>query len=468
MSGSLVEFGPGAPPVQDTLARLAGVPADPGRSADARRWSRTRLLLWSVATYVCVFLLARGFLEHVAPRPGLIVDFYQEWLSARNLLSARRVYAPVRESFAVHTGHDLTAAPLVWDRNVHPPSSVLLAVPFALLEYPQAFLAWNIASLAALAASVWLVVRGLGVPWHPGLILPATCLLLTCEPLRHSLFQGQLNLVLLVLLTGAWFADRRGRPVLAGGLVGTATAIKLFPAFFLAYFVFRRDGRAVVSAVLTLVLVTAATLLCCGRQPFDDYAREVLPTATLWRGSFTNCSLTALWCKLFAPTGHHGPVQAAPGGVWLATVMTLGTLAVVLGAVARKCWTARSHADADAAFALAVVGMLLVSPVTWDHYFVLLLLPLVVAGRHVRGRTAARAVYLAATGLIWLPTIRLSMALCPDALAAATATPLHTLAVLSLPCYALLALFIVLAAPRVPSAITVESTAAWTPAISTN
>ncbi len=467
MSGSLVEFGPSAPPVQDGLSRLAGVPAEPGRSVGAPRWSRTRLLLWSAATYVCVVLLARGFLENVAPRPGLVVDFYQEWLSARNLLSGRRVYAPVRESFAVHTGHDLTGAQLVWDRNVHPPSSVLLAVPFAPLDYPRGFLAWNIASLIALAASVRLVLRGLAVSWHPGLILPAVCLLLTCEPLRHSLFQGQLNLVLLVLLTAAWFADRRGRHVLAGGLVGAATAIKLFPAFLLAYFVFRGDRRAVLSAVLTLALVTAATLLCCGRQPFDDYAREVLPTATLWRGSFTNCSLTALWNKLFAPTGHHGPVQAAPGGVWLATVMTLGTLAVVLGAVARKCWIARTHADTDAAFALAVVGMLLVSPVTWDHYFVLLLLPLAIAGRSVRARTASRAVYLTAAGLIWLPTIRLSMALCPGAYAAATATPLHTLAVLSLPCYALVALFAVLAAPRAPSA-TAQPTASWTPAISTN
>ena len=86
--------------------------------------------------------------------------------------------------------------------NAHPPSSVLLAFPFASLDFPTAFFAWNILSLFALAVSLWLLARGLNIPISGPAVLAVATTLLLSNPLIEQLRQGQLNLILLALLTG--------------------------------------------------------------------------------------------------------------------------------------------------------------------------------------------------------------------------------------------------------------------------
>jgi hypothetical protein len=48
---------------------------------------------------------------------------------------------------------------------------------------------------------------------------------------------------------------------------------------------------------------------------------------------------------------------------------------VVLGLLTRATRWARTQRDHDVTFGLTLVAMLLLSPVTWDHYAVLLLVP---------------------------------------------------------------------------------------------
>ena len=52
-----------------------------------------------------------------------------------------------------------------WERdiayNAHPPTSVLLALPVTGLDLPDAVLAWNLVTLAALLASLAIVAAGL-------------------------------------------------------------------------------------------------------------------------------------------------------------------------------------------------------------------------------------------------------------------------------------------------------------------
>jgi hypothetical protein len=50
-------------------------------------------------------------------------------------------------------------------------------------------------------------------------------LVLLYSPFRQQFSQGQLNAVLLLLITGAWAAERSARPGLAGVLLAVATAV---------------------------------------------------------------------------------------------------------------------------------------------------------------------------------------------------------------------------------------------------
>src|SRR5581483_7187098 len=111
------------------------------------------------------------------------------------------------------------------------------ALPFAGLNFADSFALWNILSLVSLAASAWLILYQLGMPFSLWDLLPAATLLLLCHPFWHQMVHGQMNFMLLLLLTGTWAADRTGRPIWAGVLLAVAAAIKIYPAFLLLYFV---------------------------------------------------------------------------------------------------------------------------------------------------------------------------------------------------------------------------------------
>ena len=159
-----------------------------------------------------------------------------------------------REGLPLYTPHSVTiprylgpgirvADGLMIEVNAHPPTSVLLALPFSLLHYPDAVLAWNLVSLGMLGASLYLLWRGLEIPFTWWRLFPLTTSFVLCTPLFLQFSLGQLTLLILLLLTGTWAADRSARPILAGSLLGTATAIKLFPGFMFLYFLMRREWK---------------------------------------------------------------------------------------------------------------------------------------------------------------------------------------------------------------------------------
>jgi hypothetical protein len=97
--------------------------------------------------------------------------------------------------------------------------------------------------------------------------------------------------------------------------------------------------------------------------------------------------------------------------------------------------------DFDGQFALALTGLLLLSALTWSHYFVVLLIPLVIWARRLwlAGRAAAGrwATLVVAWLLMALPQLDLAKAVVGEGVA----TPAHALTVLALNIYGLLIFF---------------------------
>jgi hypothetical protein len=284
------------------------------------------------------------------------------------------------------------------------------------------------------------------------MLLPAITLLLLCHPFWHQMVHGQLNLLLLLLLTGVWLADRQGHPYWAGGLLGLATAIKLYPGFLFIYFLLKRDWPVLRAGLIALVALTGLTALVLGPEAYCSYFVEVLPRTSLRRADWHNLSLAGVWCKLFDVPLHLPPVQIVPliESPTLTMVGMVGTLlaiAAVLALVLPRLWAAK---DTDLAYGLTLIAMLLVSPITWDHYLLVLALPLVILWQRLQGRWLARLILLALLTVLWLePGLVMIDGLrwlewlgLTDGRPWWSATPAATLTALSIPCYALLGLFI--------------------------
>ncbi len=410
-------------------------------------WSPRLKVFWALVGGPICLLWGLALVVRLSPPYRHLHDFVQEWTSARNFFVGQPIYLRLSESIPQHLGSNYQAH--VIDVNAHPPASVLLTLPFAKLDYGSAYLAWNLLSLLMLALSLWLIMRPQGLRYSPWSIVPILVLILTSNSLAQQVNQGQLNLVLLLLLTLAWSAGRSNLLLLSGALIGAAAAIKLFPAFLGLYFLCRRQWQGVIGMGLAFVGLNVLTGAILGWGVFAAYFVDVVPQVGQFRDFWPNASIAGFWSKLFdSRSGHAIPLWQ---NALLASSGTILCCLLVTGAVAWKCWWAKGRAASDHAFALCVIAMLLVSPITWDHYFLLLVLPFAVLWRVLPATTFNRIALVAAIitlGVInpkwiWDATIPGDGELAwGEDVVVSVATPLQTLTVVSYQLYALLTLFV--------------------------
>jgi hypothetical protein len=404
-------------------------------------WSVSRSRLWPIVTGLILLVQTPFLILAFWPPREMLSDFVQDWASARNVLNGLPTYTEHAETIPRYfgpggpAGHSLLV-------NAHPPTSVLLFLPFATLDYRPALLAWNLSGLAMLGVSFWVVRRQLGVSLSSWPIFPPLCLLLVCFPLIQQLTQGQLNLVLMLLITGAWASERSGRAGWAGTMIGAATAIKLFPGFLFLYFVLRRQRSALIAGSLTLILLTGLTAYVLGPGVYPVYVHDVLPRLTQCRTAWSNASLVGFWTRLFNPATYEERVEP----LWrCARAALAGNLVSWVAVVSAVSWTVRrasSRVQLDHAFAVAVTGMLLLSPTAWPHSFLLLLVPIAILAVDPPRSDGARLGLVAAVAALWLWNNSLCDILIPGGVSRGVAAPIHSLTILSYQCYSLMVIFI--------------------------
>lgn len=373
-------------------------------------------------------------------------DFLQEWAAARDVRAGRPLYEPLDDATRLYRNDlGLPAAvgepiPVGVPVNGHPPTMALLTLPLTWLTYAEAFRVWNVLGFVALGISVWLVARRLFDSPVQAFVL-VLAVLLVSYPLRYQCQQGQLSLLLLALLTGVWACSRGGRDNWAGVLLAVAIAAKLFPALALVYFVLQRRWRAVAATAGALTVLLAATGLVCGWDCYERFVTRGMVSVQGWRGAWDNVSLPALAAKLFDPE------RTTPGAPLYASALLArltGGLAclLVLAVLARCLWRARTPQERDGAFALTLVAMLLCSPITWAHAFLLLLLPVCWLWQRWQGRLLSKTVLLGLTAVLALHPDVWQRRLLGEAPSGAT---WQMLTILSIQMYALLALFAAIA-----------------------
>ena len=141
-------------------------------------------VFWATSAIWLAVFFGSEFVENFGMGPWkerhAFPDFFQEWSSARNLFEGVPIYAPLSIPLRRYVGAPADAMGLVII-NAHPPTSVLLALPFARLDFDIAFPAWNLVMLAPIAASLWIVARQLGISPTRWDVFPAIALSLLCS-----------------------------------------------------------------------------------------------------------------------------------------------------------------------------------------------------------------------------------------------------------------------------------------------
>ncbi|MCC7371939.1 MAG: DUF2029 domain-containing protein [Chloroflexi bacterium] len=334
-------------------------------------------------------------------------DFVQDYAAVVKIVDGRNPYEPYNDVTQALFGGPPHKGALY---SFHAPTSLPLLLwlaPFAKTGgYTGAFMAWGLFSLVCLWLVCWLTLRVLNVAWPLlfGLLLAFALIILPA--VRECFEEGQLNVAVAAGMVGCWAARREGRSRLAGVLLALAFALKPIPGLFFIYYAWRRDMQLLLAAAVTLAVLSVFGVGLAGITGTVQWATVNYPShADVWPGYPDNASVRGFFTRVFGPSEWRPrppfPLPYAATLLWAAVggLLMLAAVAVARGGFRvreARPWEgerspvreqlsrldplplAREDARGDLEIAALTVLTLLVTPIVWPHYYVVLIMPVAV------------------------------------------------------------------------------------------
>ncbi len=231
----------------------------------------------------------------------------------------------------------------------YPPAFLPLVLPFGLLEPALATWLWIAILLVAFAVGVAILPVARSVRWWIVLLAGLSW------PFVFAVKLGQVGpLLFLAFSVGRRWIDDPGR---LGASAAIRAAIKIQPGLVLVWAVLTRRWRAAVVGAMVLAALSIMATVLAGPAAWSDFfalIRQVGNPIETER----NMTPGAVLYQLGVSAGLAAWVQLA------------STIAVVV-----LFLVAATRSSAEASYLVAVVASQLLSPILWDHYAMLLLLP---------------------------------------------------------------------------------------------
>jgi alpha-1,2-mannosyltransferase len=303
----------------------------------------------SVLAYAVVPMLLLTLIVAGSIHNRFAFDFHQFWQGGHDVVSG---HSPYPSADSLPPGGDVSLGPIAIQqvfRFPYPAPAALAMVPFGALPFTLAASLFLLLSIGA----IYLALRLLGVvDWR--------CYGLLCTSIvtLGALRLGTFTPFLLLGLAAAWrFRNRLWPAALA---VAALVVAKLFLWPLLLWLLFTRRARAAGLALALAAVITVASWAALGFAGFGGYPHLLATLSASVEGK--GWSIVALGQALGLSSLTAKLLSLALGGSVLA-------FAALAPPGRRDLRT----------FALTIVAAIVMSPIVWLHYFLLLAAPLAIA-----------------------------------------------------------------------------------------
>jgi hypothetical protein len=263
-----------------------------------------------------------------------------------------------------------------------PPFYAMLFTPFVFQDGLQIVFYHrliNVGLMLATAGVLLAMFRPRPIWWG----IATMAILLNSRPLADTIAYGQIDLMLLFLLTCALWAMRSDRDGLAGALIALGVLFKVYPVILLAFFVLKGRWRGLVGFAVGMLAYNGLAVAVMGWEMHRVYLLEVLP----------RIGGTTSWVENQTISGFLARLSDAPFEAHLFDNRALSLLGTAISGLLSllACWlTLRPAQGKSTLFALQysqfLLLMVLAVPAAWMHYETLLVLVFAVALIHLRER----------------------------------------------------------------------------------
>lgn len=263
-----------------------------------------------------------------------------------------------------------------------PPFFAMLFIPFASLNFEHALLVFRITNTIILVATciIWLRMWNISLSIFD---LASVVILFNFHPLLDTIEYGQIDVLLLFLVTLSLWAIRTERDVLAGVFVALGALLKVYPALLLIFFAVKRNWRAMLGFVVGVFVCTIVSVIIIGLDEHVIFVTQVFPRlggTTSWVENQTIAGFLARFnSSPHSLTIYRDQLVQIISNLAFISILVIVCLAALIPAERRSTLYALQYS-------LYLLLMVLAIPVAWMHYQTLLLIPFGVLLYHLRAR----------------------------------------------------------------------------------
>lgn len=261
----------------------------------------------------------------------------------------------------------------------NPPAALLPALPLANWSPLAAKRVWLVLNLLFLLLSWWALREGSSLGWRRLVLISLLCV----APLHSNFLLGQYYVLLLLLLSLAFYAHQSEHRFTAGILLGLAAALKIFPIVFFILLLSRKNWRGVAGMVFGITGLTAVSIATMGMEVHRVFLHEILPQVSRgdWLAPYDlqRNSFVALWSHLFLREPELNPAPLLHAPMLYAIAQGITVVALIFGFL----WSLNSNRSVcsnQLEWSALVILTLLLSSTTGTYHPTLLIFAAIVAG----------------------------------------------------------------------------------------
>jgi hypothetical protein len=272
-------------------------------------------------------------------------------------------------------------------RWLYLPAYAWIFRPLSSFDFKTAATIWMVINMLLTLVSIWLIwdaqkredenkfIKKWRLVWY-------VFLGLTFQPILSNIWHGQVTALIFVVFCLSYWFLRRNNLFVSGIVLGLIVPFKFYPVLFIVYFVWRRQWHLVAGAIVGSLAVLGISIFTVGWEGNLAYFKFIL--SELGGGgipAFNNQSILGFLLHTFT-MGNVNSWQKMDIPVWINLLRYVTSLGLILGVI----WSMRrtyvgtpKHNIAQCLdISLLIYVILLISPITWYHYHIWLLIPLVI------------------------------------------------------------------------------------------
>ena len=260
----------------------------------------------------------------------------------------------------------------------HPFTLIFLSL-FSWLGSKLALFFWTVLSIAAWIMAILILLNlanqneGGNIWLKSGYLSVATWVLfLTFAPFWETLYMGQINALVVLLLALTFYYSENKQPVLAGICLTLAIVFKTTPVILLFYFLVIRQFRVVAVVLIMFFFLTVLAAIWFGRLVINNYFQIVLLLSSAIHPTKHNQSILSLTYRFLEQVTEIGLTHALKTFHKVFFIEIFGVLFLL--SIINVSWSKQTRMWL---FGALVALMTISPPIVWYHHSALLLLPLI-------------------------------------------------------------------------------------------